>query len=178
MLDESGQLVQSCVLRLKRGKVHCPMDVQIVIFPETKVAAIEHFGSPALEHDTVRKLIAWKIEQGLLDSVRHRSYGVHYTDPRTTKPSDHHVDFCLSVEQEVGHNSFGVVNKVIPRNRCALARDLGSRYNNRAAVYLYEEWLPRSGEVLGDFRIFFHYVNVGPNIREEEMITDVYLPLK
>jgi len=34
------------------------MDVQIVTFPETRVAAIEYYGSPALEHDTVRKLIA------------------------------------------------------------------------------------------------------------------------
>ncbi len=154
------------------------MDVQIVIFPETKVAAIEHLGSPALEHDTVRKLIAWKIEQRLLDPAKYRSYGVHYTDSRTAKPSDHHVDFCLSVEQGVAPNSLGIVNKVIPSNRCALARDVGSRYNNQAAVYLYEEWLPKSGEVPGDFPIFFHYVNVGPNVREEEMITDVYLPLK
>jgi AraC family transcriptional regulator len=154
------------------------MEVQIVIFPETRVAAIEHFGSSAREHDTVRKLIAWKIEQRLLDPARHRSYGVHYTDSRTAKPSDHHVDFCLSVEQEVGPNSFGIVDKVIPCSRCALARDVGSRYNNKAAVYLYEEWLPRSGEVPGNFPIFFHYVNVGPDVREEEMITDVYLPLK
>jgi AraC family transcriptional regulator len=154
------------------------MQVQIVTFPETKVAAIEHFGSSALEHDTVRKLIAWKIEQRLLDPVRYRSYGVHYTDSRTAKPSDHHVDFCLSVEQEVGSNSLGIVNKTIPRNRCALAQDVGSRYNNKAAVYLYEEWLPRSGEAHGDFPIFFHYVNVGPGVREEETITDAYLPLK
>jgi AraC family transcriptional regulator len=74
------------------------MDVQIVVFPETNVAAIEHFGSTDLEHDTVGKLIAWKLEQG--------------------------------------------------------------------------------GELLGNFPIFFHYVNVGPNVREEEMITDVYLPLR
>jgi len=41
------------------------MDVQIVVFPETKVAAIEHFGSPASEHDTARKLIVWKLERRL-----------------------------------------------------------------------------------------------------------------
>lgn len=154
------------------------MDVQIMIFPETKVAAIEHFGSPALEHHTVRKLIAWKIEHRLLDPVRYRSYGVHYTDSRTAKPSEHHVDFCLSIEQDVAPNAFGIVNKVIPRNRCALARDVGSRYNNKAAAWLCEEWLPRSGETPGNFPIFFHYVNVGPDVREQEMITDVYLPLK
>jgi AraC family transcriptional regulator len=45
-------------------------------------------------------------------------------------------------------------------------------------VHLYEDWLPGSGESLRDFPIFFHYVNVGPNVREEDMITDVYLPLK
>ncbi|MDD2853387.1 MAG: GyrI-like domain-containing protein, partial [Desulfuromonadaceae bacterium] len=52
------------------------------------------------------------------------------------------------------------------------------RSNNRAAVYLYETWLPQSGEALGDLPMIFHYVNVGPNVKEEEMITDVYLPLK
>ncbi len=154
------------------------MDVQIIVFPETKVAAIEHFGPPALEHDTLSKLIAWKLEQRLLDPTKYRSYGIHYTDPRTTHPADHHVDFCLSIDHEAGPNSSGIVNKVIPRNRCAVARDIGSRYNNRAAVWLYEHWFPKSGEVLGNFPIFFHYVNVGPNVREEDMVTDVYLPLR
>lgn len=64
-----------------------------------------------------------------------------------------------------------------PRNRCALARDIGSRYKNQATVYLFEKWLPQSGERPGDFPIFFHHVNVGPEVREAEMITDVYLPL-
>jgi AraC family transcriptional regulator len=154
------------------------MKIRIVIFPETKVAAIEHYGSPSSEHDTARKLIAWKLEHKLLDPAKYRSYGVHYTDPRTTRPSDHHVDFCLSIDRDVEPNAFGIANKIIPRNRCALARDIGSRCNNKAAAYLYEEWLPRSGERPGAFPIFFHYVNVGPNIREEDMITDVYLPLK
>jgi AraC family transcriptional regulator len=154
------------------------MNVQIVIFPETKVAAIEHFGSAASEHDTARKLIAWKIENRLLDPLKYRSYGVHYTDPRTTPASLHHVDFCLSIEEDVGLNPYGIITTVIPRVRCARARDVGSRSNNRAAVYLYEKWLPQSGESIGEFPIFFHYVNVGPNVREEEMITDVYLPLK
>jgi AraC family transcriptional regulator len=154
------------------------MEVQIVMFPETKVAAIEHYGSPSFEHDSVRKLIAWKLEQKLLDPTKYRIYGVHYTDPRTTRPSDHHVDFCLSVDHNIEPNAFGIVNKIIPRNRCALARDIGSRYNNKTAPYLYEEWLPRSGETPGAFPIFFHYVNVGANLREEDMITDVYLPLR
>ncbi len=151
------------------------MNVEIVIFPETKVAAIEHLGSPALEHETVRKLIAWKLENCLLDPLRYRSYGIHYTDPRNTPPSKHRVDFCLSFEGCVGQNPYGIIGKVIPNLRCARARDVGSRLDNKAAVYLCKTWLPQSGESPDDFPIFFHYVNVGPNIREEDMITDVYI---
>jgi len=153
------------------------MDVQIVVFPETKVAVVEHRGPPPLEHETAKRLIAWRV-RNQLDRERHRSYGVHYTDPYTTPPADHRVDFCLSVDFDVAPNPEGVINKVIPRRRCALARHYGSRAHNAAAVYLYREWLPQSGESLGDFPIIFHYVNVGPAIKEDEMITDVYLPLK
>lgn len=154
------------------------MDVQIIHFPETKIAAIEHFGSPALEHDTVRKLIAWKIENRLMDPLKYRSYGIHFTNPHTTPAQDHHVEFCLSVDFEIEKNTYSIVNKVIPGTRCAVARDIGSRANNKAVVYLMEKWLPQSGESLGDFPVFFHYVNVGPNVQPEEMVTDVYLPLK
>ena len=153
------------------------MDVQVVVFPETKVAAVEHRGPPQMEHETARRLIAWR-QRHQLDRDRHRSYGVHYTDPYTTPPADHRVDFCLSIEFDVAPNEEGVLNKVIPGGRCALARHLGSRAHNAAAVFLYREWLPQSGETLGDFPIFFHYVNVGPEVKEHDMITDVYLPLR
>ena len=154
------------------------MEAQIVTFPETKAAALEHRGPPTLEYDTVQKLVTWKLENQLLDPLIYRSYGIHYTDPRITPPSDHRVDFCLSYNKDVGPNPYGIRNIVIPKLRCACARDVGSRSNNKAAVYLYEKWLPQSSELQGDYPIFFHYVNVGPNVREEEMITDVYLPLK
>ena len=77
---------------------------------------------------------AWEIENRLLDPLKYRSYGVHYTDPRTTPPSAHHVDFCLSIEEDVGPNPYGIVDKVIPRSRCARARDVGSRADNKAAA--------------------------------------------
>lgn len=153
------------------------MDVQIVDFPETKIAVLEHLGPPALEYESVRKLIAWRLENRLLPD-RHRSYGIHYNDPRTTAPQAYRVDLCIAVEHEVPPNPQGVINKVIPAGRCAVARHLGSRENVAAAAYLYEVWLPHSGEALREFPIFFHYVNVGPDVQAHEMITDVYLPLR
>lgn len=154
------------------------MQVRIVTFPETQVASITHMGPPETEHVTVRKLIAWKLEHRLLDSVRFRHYGLHYTDPRAVSPEDHRVDFCISVDGELPAHLPGMETKTIPRMRCACARDIGSRMMNRAAAYLYEEWLPSSGEELSGYPIIFHYVNVGPEVKEEEAITDVYMPLK
>ena len=154
-----------------------PMDVRLVDFPETKVAALEHHGAPELEYATARKLIDWRI-QNRLSPERHRSYGIHYTDPRITPPALHRVDFCVSVEHDVAPNAHGVVTKLIPGGRCAFVRYIGPCSHIPAAAYLYEEWLPRSGELPSGLPMFFHYVNVGPGVREEEMITDVYLPLR
>lgn len=153
------------------------MDVRIVDFPETRVAVAEHCGPPDLEYETSKKLIGWRIQHHL-SPADHRTYGVHYTDPLLVAPADHRVDFCVTYDQPIQPNTLGIVNKTIPANRCAVARHLGSRRFNTAAVYLYREWLPKSGEELGTYPIFFHYVNVGPSIQEHEMITDVYLPLR
>lgn len=154
------------------------MEVRIVTFPETKVASITHLGSPETEHVTVRKLVAWKLEHRLVDPVKHRHYGLHYTDTGSVEPQEHRVDFCLSIDGDVADNSQGIMLKTIPSMRCACARDVGSRLNNRAAAYLYETWLTASGEELSGYPIIFHYVNVGPNVKDEEAITDVYMPLK
>jgi len=153
------------------------MEVKIVSFPETKVAVVEHCGSPESEHASARKLIEWKIAHQLFGD-KFKSYGVHYTNPLTTPPDLHRVDFCLSIEGELPPHSQDIVCKTIPSGRCAVARNVGSRDNVAAASYLCEQWLPKSGKSLRDFPIFFHYVNVGPGIQPEEMITDVYLPIR
>ena len=88
------------------------------------------------------------------------------------------MDICVSVDHEVDQNPHGIVNKVVPACRCAVARHEGSRDRVLAAEYLVYEWLPASEEFMGAFPIFFHYVNVGPHVKVHEMITDVYLPLK
>lgn len=151
--------------------------VNIVDFPETRVAALEHHGPESKTYSTVAKFIEWRQENGV-GPGRGNTYGIHYTDPANTFPEDYRLDVCVSVEKEIKENPQGVVNKVIPACRCAVARYKGSRDHVTAGEYLAFDWLPESGEELGDFPIFFHYVNVGPDIPENEMITDVYLPLK
>lgn len=153
------------------------MEVRIVEFPEIRVAVLELHGPPEEQHAAARKLVEWRVANGATPD-RHRTFGIHYNDARTTPPADYRVDLCVEVAQAIAPNPQGLVNKTIPACRCAVARHLGSRENVSAAAYLYETWLPDSGEAPGDFPIFFHYVNVGPQARERDMITDVYLPLR
>jgi AraC family transcriptional regulator len=153
------------------------MEVKIVEFPETRVAVVEYKGPPENEHLSVQRLIDWRIENGFPPSPQHRNYGLHYNDPARVEPEEYRVDICISVDSEVPPNRHGVINKVIPACRCARARHIGSRDNVLAAQYLVEEWLPTSGEKLAGLPMIFHYVNVGPQVQEKDMITDVYLPL-
>ena len=153
------------------------VQVSIVEFPETRVAAVEHRGPPEREHETAMRLVQWRIENRVPPD-RHRTYGVHYTDPLRTPPEQHRVDFCVSFDGPIAANPYGVTARTIPGGRCAVARYVGSRAHIPVAQHLYEVWLPDSGESLGDFPVFFHYVNVGPGVQEHEMVTDVYLPLR
>jgi AraC family transcriptional regulator len=87
------------------------------------------------------------------------------------------VDFCLSFNGPVPENTYGITEMVIPAAKCALARDVGSRTDNKAARFLHDEWLPASGERLSGQPLIFHYVNVGPNVQDHEAVTDVYMPI-
>lgn len=155
------------------------MDVKIVNFEETKVAALEHRGAPELVNDLVRTFIAWRKESKLSPVKTSKNFGIAYDDPNTVEPKAFRFDICGSVAAEVPANPQGVVNKVIPGGRCAVLRHLGSHDRITESVYyLYREWLPESGEELRDFPLFFDYLNLMPETPEHELVTDIHLPVK
>jgi AraC family transcriptional regulator len=121
----------------------------------------------------------WRKESRLSPKDKSRTFGVAYDNPDTTEPQAFRFDICGEVSADVPVNAQGVVNKIIPGGRCAVARLLGSHDRiGECAYYLYREWLPQSGEELRDFPLFFHYLNLLPETPEPELATDLYLPLK
>jgi AraC family transcriptional regulator len=153
------------------------MKAEIIDFPDTLIAALEYQGPEHQSYTATQQFIKWRQSVGI-PPRKGKTLGIHYSDPVNTLPEDYRLDVAVTVEEPVAENPFGVVNKVIPGGRCAVARHLGSRHHVSAADWLYREWFPQSGEALRDYPIFFHYVNVGPGVREADMITDVYLPIK
>lgn len=155
------------------------MDVDIIDFEETRVAVLEHRGSPDLVNDSVKLFIDWRKSTGLSPVATSDSFGIAYDDPNTTEPEQFRFDLCGEVDEPVSENSQGVINKVIPAGRCARMRHLGSHTGlGESAYYLYREWLPQSGEELRDFPLFFLYHNLITDTPEHELVTDLLLPLK
>lgn len=155
------------------------MNVKIVDFPKTMVAALEHRGAPELVNDSAKQFIEWRKASVLSPVKSSATFGIAYDDPATTPAELFRFDICGSVAAEVPHNPQGVVNKVIAAGRCAVLRHTGSHDRIAESVYyLYREWLPGSGEEPRDFPLFFHYLNLLPETPEHELLTDIHLPLQ
>lgn len=154
------------------------MQVDIVQFPETKIALLVHCGPEEEEMKSVSQFIAWRRENGFTPK-NSETYGIFYSDPRTTAPREYRFGIAGAVTEDIVENSFGVHNANIPGGRCAKVRQIGSPNNVEPSMrYLYQDWLPTSGEELGDFPPFVHRVSLASQVPDKDAITDVYLPLR
>ena len=126
--------------------------VEIIDFPQKLVAALEHRGTENQVLTSSKRLVEWRKQNGLSPD-RGKTFAIYYNDPNSTPP------------------------KEIPAGRCAKVRHFGPRNNIAAADYLYREWLPASSHQVRDAPLFFHFINVGPQVQPQDMIADVYLPI-
>jgi AraC family transcriptional regulator len=155
------------------------MEVKIINFVETKIAALRHHGAPSLINNTVSQFIDWRKSSGLSPIKTSRTFGIAYDNPDTTEADKFQFDICGEVYLDVPTNPQGVVSSVIPAGRCAVVCHLGSHDRLAESIYpLYRDWLPESGEELRDFPLFFHYLNLFPETPELQLETNIYLPLK
>lgn len=153
-------------------------EINIVDFKETLLAVLEHRGAPEKLGYTISQFISWRKENKFLPRAS-RTFNLIYDDPAVMTPGKYRFDVCASVKNPIQNNNYGVVNKVIPTGRCAVVRHIGSDDTIGYVVnYLYSDWLKQSGEELRDFPLFFERVSFFPDVSENEMITDIYLPLR
>jgi AraC family transcriptional regulator len=165
-------------LRIKIMNNNVNVETKIVDFPKTLIATMEHRAAPNLIGMTIKKFIEWRKENKLPPS-KSRTFNLVYDDPNITVPENYRFDVCCSIDHAIEENTYGIVNKVIPAGKCAVIRHIGSDDSIGLAVhYLYAEWLNNSNFEVRDFPIFFERVSFFPEVPENEMITDVYLPIK
>ena len=155
------------------------MTPSIVEFTTARVAVLEHVGPPETLMSSVTRFIQWRKASGDSPSATCRTFGVPHDNPETVEPAKFRFDVCGELHGPLHPNDAGVIEKLIPGGRCAVARHIGSTDAIGDTVRaLYARWLPASGEQLRDFPVFFHYVKRMPSVAEHEQVTDVYLPLR
>ncbi|MCS3804204.1 AraC family transcriptional regulator [Chromobacterium alkanivorans] len=164
--------------RLSMPSSHAPFAVDIIDFPATPVALLEHRGDPALLGDSLRDFIAWRREHRLPPSAA-ATYNLLYADPDECAPDDYRFGLCAAFAGDIAANRQGVRAALIPAGRCARLRHIGSD-DALAAVArrLYAEWLPASGETPRDFPLFLQRVRFYPDVAENEAVCDLFLPLR
>lgn len=154
------------------------MQVQIVNFPTTRVAALAHRGPPGLMNESVSRFIAWRKQSGQSPVETARTFGIPYDNPDTTPPEAFRFDICGEIDEPVLPNTFGMRELIMPGCRCAVVRHVGSPDHIGETIYpIYRDWLPTSGEELRDQPLFFHYLSVYHEVPPEQWQTDIYIPL-
>jgi AraC family transcriptional regulator len=153
-------------------------DVTIRDVAPTRVAIMEHRGDPATIGTTIQRFIAWRKANGLSPKVS-PTFNVFYSDPNTTIPTDYRMDLCVGTDRPIQASDEGVRAGIIPGGRCAVLRVVGNTDSlEPAALYLYRDWLPASGEEVRDFPLYCQRLIFFPEAPEHEAIAELLLPLR
>lgn len=152
--------------------------VTIREFSTTQVAIMEHRGDPATLGATIRRFIAWRRNAGLHPKTN-PTFNVWRSARHPESPEQYSVDLCVGMDQPISANGEPIKTGEIPGGRCAVLRVVGNTDNlEPAALYLYREWLPHSGEEVRDFPIYCQRISFFPEVPEREAVADLFLPLK
>jgi AraC family transcriptional regulator len=153
-------------------------DVTIRDVLPTPVAIMEHRGDPATLAITIQRFIAWR-QVFDLHPKTNPTFNIWRSERRPESPADYSVDLCVGVPPSFEVNGGQMKAGEIPGGRCAVLRVVGNTGNlEPAALYLYRDWLPASGEEAGDFPLYCQRLSLFPEVAEHEAIAELFLPLK
>lgn len=155
-------------------------DVTIREVADAPVALIEHRGDRATLGGTLERFRAWCKLAGLSPETGRSTYMVFRSEREPAMPEDYSMDLCVETDRSVRAEDAPIRAGVMPGGRCAVLRYPGNANNlEPAALYLYRDWLPRSGEEAGDFPIYARRQLVPiANMLAHEVVVELYLPLK
>jgi AraC family transcriptional regulator len=153
------------------------MNVEVENRPALYLASIRHIGSYHRINEAFRRLNDIVTQSGLSNRDT-QMIGIYHDDPSSTPEDKLRSDAAITVAPNTKLPS-GLSPLLIPAGRYAHAIHHGP-YDGLGALWnhLRNEWLPKSGEELGDGMSYEVYRNTPMNAKPNELITDVFLPLK
>ena len=154
-------------------------DVTIRDVPPTPVAIMEHRGDRATLGETIERFIAWRKAAGLSPETS-PTFNVFRSERTPKIPADYSMDICVGTDRPIEPNDGQMKAGVIPGGRCAVLRVNAASHNlEPAALYLYRDWLPASGEEARDFPIYCQRrLSFSPGAPAHDVVAELFLPLK
>jgi AraC family transcriptional regulator len=142
-----------------------------------RVAFLRHVGPYNQVGTTWDKLLPILGKEGLLGGSP-VFIGLCHDDPEVTAPAKLRYDACVTVAQDFG-GAGEVATQTIAGGAHAITTHQGP-YNKLGDTYaaLLGQWLPRSGRELASTPCFEVYLNSPESTAPEDLLTDVYAPLR
>lgn len=155
-------------------------DVTILDLPDIPVAILEHRGDRSKIKETAERFRAWCNAVSLSLETGRSSFMVFRSEREPAVPEDYSMDLCIGTDRSIQAADAPIKAGLIPGGRCAVLRYPGNTNNlEPAALYLYRDWLPQSGEEARDFPIYARRQLIPiSNMQAHEVVVELHLPLK
>ncbi|MBZ6078128.1 AraC family transcriptional regulator [Microvirga puerhi] len=153
------------------------LPVTIKDFDGVYLATLPHRGNYQEIGRSFDQIGAWAAARGLFTRPP-RMIGIYYDDPESVPEAELRSEAGIEVEPGTPLSD-GVTLRHLPPGRVASIVHKGP-YAGLEEIYrlLYREWLPQSGEEIGDQPVFEVYLNTPRDVPPSELLTEVTLPLK
>ena len=149
--------------------------VEIVALPKLRVAAIQH-RDYRLTPRAFERLMAMAATTGLLRADT-RYFGIFYDDPDAVAESERRAAVCITVPDD-WTPSGELAEAYIEGERYARIVHTGPYAELRTAYdWLYQMWLPQSGEEPRDLPCIEEYLNSARDVPAKDLKTAVMMPL-
>ncbi len=152
-------------------------DVAIKTIPQVRVAALEHRGDYQQIGHSFEKVAAWAAGKGFLrDDIR--SFGIYYDDPMSKPKNELVSEACVEApETVVGEGNVRVLKT--PGGKCAVFEFTGPYSDlEKPWRWLYDTWLPQSGEEPRDAPPYEEYLNDARFTPPSQLKTAICIPLR
>jgi AraC family transcriptional regulator len=151
--------------------------VAVKDLPAVRVATLAHHGDYQTIGDSFGRLAAWAAGKVFLTHET-PSFGIYCDDPMSKPKSELLSDACISAP-DTFEGDGNVKMKQTPGGKCAVFTFTGPYAElEKPYRWLYESWLPQSGEEPRDAPPYEAYLNDARSTPPHQLLTSICIPLK
>lgn len=154
-----------------------PMNVELKHLDELRVAAVRHRGPYNRISEAFQRLGAIAGPAGLFNGPAAAMLALYYDDPESTPPDELRADAAIAVSPDaVIPQALTEIRIAAGRYACTTHKGSYSQLGD-AWARLMGVWLPQSGHRVGAGASFELYRNNPTMVKEEDLVTELYVPI-